>query len=349
MYKKSIFLPVYFVLFSLTSALNAAIPKPVKEEIGKQLDLYNLITSKPIEALEKLKEPYNSHREELLKKISSRQKLSDQKLKSVLEETVKKIEKTSTDKHPYFTITECDDPECRLSRSQNPRARELFTQRVVQESAHTKDTAHYVSMGSGRCFLDIQVIMGIIKKNHFKEIAIDFIDTKYLTSYIKEVQSDYTLSNETPLDVPFLFEQTEQTEQIIKLLRNQVPELAKYEDWKLLRNCAFWLSSTALLQSHIKKVFSVLAPETKINLFFHSTVAHYLETKKSADYVIAADIDDYLSLEKESLTAWDLLTTNVLKENKNARCYCLKRCPTFFFSNALIQKISASGKLEILI
>ena len=224
---------------------------------------------------------------------------------------------------PLFLLDECTKQGCRncvLSRTYEPKFREVFESRVVsslcqQLSLHERPI-EYVGFASGGMFQDHVILTKTLAKRPDARINIHLIDIKYITyiackDLLKDTREVHPDINTDPTRV------IRQLRQYARANSDDAKEINNKELAPRLINVCKWHESRGQQSiAWLRKTF----PCALLKLHLHNTTDSYYKyidrTKtNNPDVIATADIEDELSITQLSIKDYLKLCVLALKRN----------------------------------
>lgn len=241
-------------------------------------------------------------------------------------ENTKKLLEKYTKKWPIFLLGECvqeDWGHCVLSRVYEPNYRQQFESRVVT-SLHSKlqslpRPTQYVSFGSGGLFQDHVILTKTLAKKPDAQLDVHLIDLKH-TPYahcrdlLDNTRSVDSHISTDPVPVMSLFKKVaREKEWVAKTMGDE--ELTSV----LVNECEGVEVPAQQSLTWLKKTF----PNARLNVYLHDTAdsyQHYIERThaQSPDVIVAADIEDEMSLLQSACPHYVQLCVRAQQKNTHA-------------------------------
>ncbi len=249
---------------------------------------------------------------------------------------------------PIFLLGECTKQDfwpCQLSRTWQPRYRNQFEARVVsslQEKLNSSDAVHYVGFGCGGMFQDLVIACKLLSQKSDGVLTMHLIDPKFwgfLNLYNKSKDND--LNQPFEVDVQRRADFSEGIDKLVDYVQNMDALMRTLSLDEVKRKICL---EPAGIEDPAKQFLSFLKtsfPQAVLNLYLYAKATDYTDyVQKNGlpypDMVCAADIDDEMSLWRNSLNDYNLLCIKVLQNRPDSSNILLRKG----VNNACLQLIS---------
>jgi|GEM_PF-6369336 len=367
MFKYPIFPPLFAVLLTTYTTYGATPMKDTEKAStvatlsSDHAALYALLTTNPAKALTTARSARVEFDKEVQEK--TREICSHKRIEDVIH-SLCLLQKTHEEKHPYFFLLECtgffNNPPtepCLLSRLHRPHIRDFFKNFVadkINETLKDSDSLTYASFGCGKCFLDATILAGVAQKNQPKSISVHLIDPtlQLATLYATFFGKSRKVETEKECDFDFLKKDLqEKTATFITHLK-KIGVLEEIPPEKNFMLIAITLQETNTLCKHLENSIRAFFPKTTdVSITLHESGESYINYCAKnhislADCLIAADIEDSVSLQKGSLKDCIKLFITSLQTNPKALCFYLGTDHKTEHKPGIIQQFSLSENAE---
>lgn len=263
----------------------------------------------PATSLEHLNGINDQFKEDVKVKELHNPDCSENKVLTNLSSLIKSYEEAS----PIFLLDERRQPQCPLTRANNPKYRERFEERVANalsaKIAASSDPVQYVGFASGSMYQELIILCKALKQNPNASIIMHFIDTEY-ASFV-EMRDQMKHIHQIDVDSEQKLGEGESSDNNNHIQR--INQVTIYTENKARQLIMF-----------LKRAF----PDAQLTLNLHQNGAAYLDYLKTynlpyADVVCTADLDtedakkDYLSLCKIILEKRPESVTTLLAKDQN--------------------------------
>lgn len=232
-------------------------------------------------------------------------------------------------KNPIFLLEECDTGNdwfcCLMSRSINARYRHKFEELVKDEllskSESLKRAVNYVSFGCGGLLQDLIILTKALAAKPTMHVNIHLIDLKFfaLAVFLDRQHNSRIVDLNTAFEVnePALKECVAYLNKVYPGVFN---EKTSDDEAMIDLKCSLYSQYGEVKQfgSWLQKTF----PKTQLSFAVHNMAEEYLiyiQEKKllAADIVVAADIEDEMSMIKGSFKDYGNLCGEMFKKNSS--------------------------------
>jgi hypothetical protein len=287
-------------------------------------ELIDVLLTNPVEGLTNIYATNKKFCNEL-----QQERLEDEKdvlrFAEKLEFFVRKYEQ----ENPLFLLGECTQNgffACIFTRSINPSYRERFEERVSQKliekislNKQNESPINYTSFGCGGALSETIILAKALAKKPNAHLTIHLIEGNNI-SYVAAV--DFLgFSREMKINQK-LFNFNDKLSEYRKFIESKGETLECTDNElhiQLVSNCMVIQKKNEQILTWLTSTF----PDAKLSLFIHDFTDNYfkyLDKSKLpyADVVSAADIQDEISLMRDSVTNYKKLCTKTLEKKSNA-------------------------------
>lgn len=224
-------------------------------------------------------------------------------------------------KNPIFSLSECNDDACPLTRMNNPQYRAEFDKRIVKNlisklDATNKTAINYVNLGAGNLFQDCAIMTQVLQQKPTAKVNIHLIDPMY-EYYIKAVKSSK--------DYRYTAHNVERAVKSMVYSNDGIPSDYKDPMFKNAFTCYHRFQQ-------FMNWFTVFYPQATINVFIYSSADDYIKdccAQESLKGDVIAEVDPEPGSQKQQTDS--IMITLLGSHTGSAKLVLLKKPDIDFY------------------